>query len=261
MSDLLNIVYIQPDIKWHDINGNLKQYDNLISPINNADIIVMPEMFATGFTNQIEGLAQPMNGKIVSWMQEKSMQKNSAIIGSQIITDENGDNHNRLIMALPDGKIEWYDKRHLFRMGCENDTLTAGHEIKIFEFRGWHIRPIVCYDLRFPVWNRNKDNHYDLLICVAAWPTARHNIFEILLRARAIENQCYVVGVNRVGTDGLNINYAGGSTVIDIYGNIISQLPENTIGCGQTTISLEKLNHYREKFPTTLDADDFSIEI
>jgi len=261
MSETLNVAYIQPDIKWHDINGNLNQYDKYINSIKNSDVIVMPEMFATGFTNKIEGLAQTMSGSIVDWMIKKARQTNAAIIGSQIITDEKGDNHNRLIMAYPDGNVDWYDKRHLFRMGCENDTLKPGHDIKIFKFRDWRIRPIICYDLRFPVWNRNDGNNYDLLICVASWPTARHNIFEVLLRARAIENQCYAVGVNRIGTDGLDISYSGGSMIIDIYGNVMSQMAENTSGCGQASLSLSKLNAYREKFPAILDADNYSIEL
>ena len=146
-------------------------------------------------------------------------------------------------------------------MGCENETLTPGTEIKIFEYRGWRIRPIVCYDLRFPVWLRNVGNGYDLLVCVANWPTARHNVFEPLLRARSIENQCYTLGVNRVGTDGLDIGYSGGSAVIDIYGNVLNKLPEGQVGVGFATISLSKLNLFREKFPAILDADDFSIKL
>lgn len=259
MTDLLNIAYVQPDIKWHNIDGNLHQYDVLLADISDADLIVLPEMFATGFTNQLEGTSQPMDGHIVEWMLAKAAQKNAAIAGSQIISD--GTNHyNRLLMAMPDGRIEFCDKRHLFRMGCENESLTPGREMKIIDYKGWRIRPIVCYDLRFPVWLRNTGNNYDLLICVANWPTARHDVFDTLLRARAIENQCYVVGTNRVGTDGLGIDYSGGSAVIDIYGGVMSQLPENTVGVGHATISLSKLNSFREKFPTILDADNFRIE-
>ena len=260
MTDLLNIAYVQPDIKWHNIDGNLCQYDNLLADINGADLIVLPEMFSTGFTNQIEGTAQTMEGSAVKWMQRTAADKNAALMGSLLISD-NGLYFNRLVMAHPDGQLEWCDKRHLFRMGCENDSLTPGHEIKIFEYKGWRIRPVVCYDLRFPVWLRNTGNNYDLLVCVANWPTARHNVFEPLLRARSIENQCYTVGVNRVGTDGLDIGYSGGSVVIDIYGDVASRLPEGKIGVGRATISLTKLNAFREKFPTILDADDFSINI
>ena len=260
MTDLLNIAYVQPDIKWHDIEGNLRQYDTMIDGIADADLIVLPEMFATGFTNQLDGTAQPMDGPLVDWMLRKARKKNAAVAGSQII-DDDPHFYNRLLMAMPDGRLEWCDKRHLFRMGCENETLTAGTELKIINFRGWRIRPVVCYDLRFPVWLRNTNNNYDLLLCVADWPTARHDVFETLLRARAIENQCYVVGVNRVGTDGLGIDYSGGSAVIDIYGGVMSRLPENTVGIGRATISLSKLNAFREKFPTVLDADRFEIEI
>ena len=259
MTDLLNIAYVQPDIKWHNIDGNLAMYSTMLANVCNTDLIVLPEMFATGFTNQIEGTAQPMDGPAVKWMQQTAATKNTAVMGSLLIADS-GLYYNRMLIAYPDGHIDQYDKRHLFRMGFENDTLTPGSDIKIFEYRGWRIRPIVCYDLRFPVWLRNSGNSYDLLVCVANWPTARHNVFEPLLRARSIENQCYTVGVNRVGTDGLNIAYSGGSTVIDIYGNVISHLPEGQSGIGQTSVSLTKLNAFREKFPTILDADEFVIK-
>ena len=260
MTDLLNIAYVQPDIKWHDIEGNLRQYDTMLDSISDADLIVLPEMFATGFTNQLDGTAQTMDGHLADWMLRKAAAKNAAVAGSQIIND-GANYYNRLIVAMPDGHVEWYDKRHLFRMGCENETLAPGKELKIISFRGWRIRLAVCYDLRFPVWLRNTGNNYDLLICVTNWPTARHESFETLLRARAIENQCYVVGVNRVGTDGLGIDYSGGSSVIDIYGGVMSRLPENTIGIGRATVSLSKLNAFREKFPTILDADGFEIDI
>ena len=259
MTDLLNIAFVQPDIKWHDIEGNLRQYNTMLDGIADADLIVLPEMFATGFTNQLDGTAQTMDGPLADWMLTKAAAKNAAVAGSQIIYD-NGHYYNRLLIAMPDGSLEWCDKRHLFRMGCENETLSPGKELKIIDFRGWHIRPVVCYDLRFPVWLRNTNNNYDLLLCVANWPTARHDVFETLLRARAIENQCYVVGVNRVGTDGLGIDYSGGSTVVDIYGGVMTQLPENTVGIGRATLSLSKLNAFRNSFPTILDADGFEIK-
>lgn len=145
--------------------------------------------------------------------------------------------------------------------GLRERNLNPGNERKIVNFKGWHIRPIVCYDLRFPVWLRNTGNNYDLLICVANWPTARHSVFETLLRARAIENQCYVIGTNRVGTDGLGVEYSGGSAAIDIYGGVMNRLPENAVGVGRVSISLDKLNAFREKFPTILDADNFRIEL
>ncbi len=258
MSELLNIAYIQPDIKWLDVEGNLRQYDNYMSQIAGADLIVLPEMFASGFTKQNDGIVQTMDGKVVNWMRQKAKEKDAAIIGSQMIS-ENGLCFNRLVIAKPDGNIDWYDKRHLFRMGCENETLTSGNEIKIFDYKGWHIRPTVCYDLRFPVWLRNVANRYDLLVCVADWPSARHNIFETLLKARAIENQCYVVGVNRVGSDGLDIKYSGGSCVIDMYGSTIIQTDSGIAGIGQTTVSLAKLNAFRDNFPVALDADKFCI--
>lgn len=256
MQDLLNIAYIQPDIKWHDIDGNLLQYNNLLSQATGADIIVFPEMFATGFTNDTEGTAQGMDGTIVGWMKRKAVEHNALIVGSQLIT-ENGKCFNRMIFAYPDGNVDWYDKHHLFRMGLENETISPGIDNKTLCLKDWRIRPIVCYDLRFPVWTRNVNNDYDLLLCIANWPTSRHNAFETLLKARAIENQCYAIGVNRIGKDGNGIEYAGGSAVVDIYGNIISQLPYDKAGVGKATLSLAKLNAFRDNFPANLDADKF----
>lgn len=259
MQDLLNIAYIQPDIKWLDIDGNLRQYDEMLPQANGADITVLPEMFATGFTNDTETSAQDMNGSIVNWMKRKADEYNALIIGSQLITD-NGKYYNRMLFAYPDGKLDWYDKHHLFRMGLEDETISPGTENKTIFFNGWRIRPIVCYDLRFPVWIRNTDYEYDLLLCIANWPTSRHNAFETLLKARAIENQCYAIGVNRIGKDGNGIEYAGGSSAIDIYGNVISQLPYDKAGIGKTTLSHAKLNTSRDNFPANLDADKFHIE-
>ncbi len=259
MQDLLNIAYIQPDIKWLDIDDNLRQYDEMMSEATGSDIIALPEMFATGFTNNTEVAAQRMNGPIIDWMRHKAGMYNALIVGSQLIIDY-GKCYNRMIFAYPDGKIEWYDKHHLFRMGMEDATISPGTENKTFHHKGWRIRPIVCYDLRFPVWIRNTNYGYDLLLCIANWPTSRHNAFETLLKARAIENQCYVIGVNRTGKDGNGIEYTGGSSVIDIYGNVISQLPYATTGIGKATLSLAKLNAFRNCFPANLDADKFHIE-
>lgn len=258
MTEQLNIAYIQPNIEWHNIEKNLKKYDSCINKIEGADIIALPEMFATGFTNEINGLAQTMNGQIVGWIKQKAIEKKALIIGSQLIT-HNNKTYNRLLAAFPDGELKTYDKHHLFRMGLENDTITAGNEILIFNYKGWNIRPIVCYDLRFPVWLRNTNNAYDLLICVTNWPTSRVLSYNVLLQARAIENQCYVVGVNRIGTDGLNIEYPGNSCIINPYGEIIDILPSNVEGYGQSYISLDMLKTHREKFPAFLDADQFTI--
>lgn len=259
MHDLLNIAYIQPDIKWLDIDGNLRQYDEMLQEATGADIIVFPEMFATGFTNNTDATAQEMNGQIADWMRLQAGKYKALIIGSQLITD-NGKCYNRMLFAYPDGKIDWYDKHHLFRMGLEDETISPGIENKTFCHKGWRIRPIVCYDLRFPVWIRNTNYEYDLLLCIANWPTSRHNAFETLLKARAIENQCYAIGVNRIGKDGNGIEYAGGSAVIDIYGNVTSQLPYDKACVGKATLSLAKLNAFRDNFPANLDADKFYIE-
>lgn len=260
MASLLNIAYIQPDIKWHDIDGNIRQYDDLTSQVADVDIIVFPEMFMTGFTNDTETSAQEMNGQTVCWMTRKAAESNAVIIGSQLISS-NGNCFNRMLFAFPDGKVDWYDKHHLFRMGLEDETISPGTENKTVSIKGWRIRPIVCYDLRFPVWTRNINNDYDLLLCIANWPTSRHNAFETLLKARAIENQCYAIGVNRIGKDGNGIEYAGGSSAIDIYGNCISKLPYDKAGIGIATLSLAKLDAFRDNFPASLDADRFEFLI
>ncbi len=259
MKDLINITLIQPDIKWHNINDNIKQYDEYISKAENPDIIVLPEMFGTGFTADIDGLAQLMDGTMAQWMLTTSAEYNTAIAGSTIIND-GGHCYNRLLMATPDGKLQSYDKHHLFRMGNENGPLTEGRDVSIFSYAGWRIMPAVCYDLRFPVWLRNR-NSYDLLLCVANWPASRHNAWKVLLEARAIENQCYAVGVNRVGKDGLNIEYSGGSCVIDMYGSTICRIADGQAGIGQATLSLSKLNAFRNTFPAHLDADAFELRL
>jgi predicted amidohydrolase len=253
----LTIAYIQADLIWENSSANLKKFENHFEQIEQADIVVLPEMFNTGFTMNVDEMAQKYNGELVQWMKQQALKHNFAILGSAIINDKDK-NYNRFIMAYPCGDIKYYDKRHLFRMGNEHENFEAGSRMEIFKFAGWRIRPLICYDLRFPVWSRNRNN-YDVLIYVANWPAARNEVWNTLLKARAIENQCYVIGVNRIGNDGMNIEYTGNSMVIDPRGNIISQQSENKEGIEILTISLSKLNDFRKKFPVHFDADVYTL--
>jgi len=255
--DNLTVVYIQADLIWENSDANLKNFEKYFKQIEKADIVVLPEMFNTGFSMNVKELAQTMQGEVATWLKTKAMEHKFAIMGSIIINDENN-YYNRLLMAYPNGELEWYDKRHLFRMGNEHENYSAGSRMPVFNYLGWRIRPLICYDLRFPVWSRNQNN-YDLLIYVANWPKSRSEVWLTLLKARAIENQCYVVGVNRVGTDGMGIEYSGDSMVIDPKGNVVSALSENANGIGISSISLSELQLFRQKFPVHFDADDFNI--
>ncbi|MBI9068913.1 MAG: amidohydrolase [Salinivirgaceae bacterium] len=257
--DKLNITIIQPDIVWEKTSVNLNKYEKLFEKIEKSDMVVLPEMFHTGFTMNVEEFAQPMNGRVVSWMQNHALEQNFAIMGSTTIKDEE-DIFNRFIMAMPCGTAIGADKRHLFRMGEEHKHFSPGTKQKIFQYFGWRIRPLVCYDLRFPVWSRNQ-NDYDLLIYVANWPAPRREVWKTLLKARAIENQCYVIGVNRVGKDGMDIDYTGDSMVIDFKGNVIAEVAENTEGMASVSLSLSELQQFRDKFPAHLDADKFEVKI
>ena len=258
MNNNLAVTIIQFDIIWENKEQNLKYINNILdNNKTNTDIIILPEMFTTGFTMNVKQLAENMNGDTIKWLNEKSQKLNSVIIGSIIINDNNK-YFNRLLCVFPNGNILYYDKRHLFRMGNEQEYYAHGLKKLIIDIKGWKIRPLICYDLRFPVWSRNC-NDYDLLIYIANWPSSRNEVWEKLLYARAIENQSYAIGVNRIGKDGMNINYSGNSMIIDPKGNIISQinLKENIIFT--YTLSKSNLVKFREKFPAYLDADKFKI--
>lgn len=255
----LNLTIIQPKLAWENTSANLKMFEQYFSQIEKSDLVVIPEMFNTGFTMNVAENAQTMTGQVTRWMHDQAMQHNFAILGSTIIKDENKI-VNRAIMALPCGTLLHTDKRHLFRMGNEHKHYVPGNRAKIFQYYGWRLRALVCYDLRFPVWSRNQNN-YDVLIYVANWPAPRREVWKTLLKARALENQCYVIGVNRVGKDGMHLKYAGDSMIIDFKGNIIAEVAENTEGMASTTINLTELQQFREKFPAFMDADDFEIKL
>ncbi len=259
----LTVTILQSDLHWEDIDKNLTMFSQKIDSITEpSDIIVLPEMFNTGFSMESEKLAETMNGKSVSWLKETAQNKKAAVVASLII-EENDNYYNRLIWAEPEGEIYTYDKRHLFRMANEHKHFSGGKDLLIVHYKGWRICPLVCYDLRFPVWSRNVDengnNIYDCLIYIANWPAARKAPWSKLLEARAIENQCYVVGLNRVGIDGKLIDYSGNSAVINPKGEVISNIAESTNTTQTISISLNELNDFREKFPVGMDADRFTI--
>ncbi len=253
----LRLAYLQQNIVWENTAANLRKIDGFLKQMPETDLLILPEMFNTGFTNNTTKLAQTMDGQLVGWMKERASDYNMAIMGSAIIND-NGHFVNRLIFAYPCADVKWYDKRHLFRMGNEHEHFTGGSNKVIFNYFGWRIRPLICYDLRFPVWSRNQ-NDYDLLVYVANWPKPRREVFTTLLKARAIENQCYVAGVNRVGTDGQNIEYSGDSLIINPMGNIISVIEGEEEKLKTVSLSLSELKAFRDKFPVHLDADKFTI--
>jgi len=257
MADKLNITIVQSDLVWENVDANLEMFSKKIAPITNTDIIALPEMFNTGFSMNSKNLSETVNGKSVNWLKQQAKNKNAVIIASLIIKED--DNYfNRLFWVNPDGTYEYYNKRHLFRMANEHNYYTAGTKELIINYKGWRIKPLICYDLRFPVWARNK-NDYDLLIYVANWPERRAEPWKILLKARAIENQAYVVGVNRVGTDGNDVIFSGDSAIIDTYGKVISTIKAHENNFESIDISLSELNSFKEKFPVGLDADKFRI--
>lgn len=252
----LAVTIIQTPLFWEDIDRNLKMFSDKIKAIKErTDLIVLPEMFTTGFSMNVKTLAEHPDGKTLQWMKEQAKKKKCVIAGSYIVEGA----YNRLIWMKEDGSYETYDKRHLFRFAGEDQYFKAGKKRLITTINGWRICPLICYDLRFPVWSRNN-NDYDCLIYVANWPEARRKAWNTLLEARAHENQCYVVGVNRVGKDGKDIAYSGDSTIIDPKGNSICDT-----GVGQETTQTVKLSYavlesFRKKFPVSLDADQFILK-
>jgi len=255
-SDQINIVLIQPDIVWQDAGKNRLKYNQLLNGITEkSDLVILPEMFTTGFCIDAASLAETMQGESIKWMQETARYLHSAVAGSLIIS-EGKRYYNRLIYTDHLGKTGYYDKRHLFRMAGEEVHYTPGTRPLIVNTGLCRVSFQICYDLRFPVWSRNR-NDYDLLVYVSNWPAARSDVWNILLRARAIENQCYVAAVNRVGTDGNGISYIGESMVIDPKGKVIAERTPSSEGLIQAVISLDELNAFREKFPVWKDWDDW----
>jgi len=259
----LKIAYIQTTLHWQNVALNLSHFSSKLAEITEqVDVIVLPEMFTTGFTMKTGGLAEKKDGIALKWMKEVANDKNAVVTGS-LIFQEGKLFYNRLIWMQPDGTCRTYDKRHLFRMAGEQNEYAAGDERLVVQVKGWNICPLICYDLRFPVWSRNKMHNeqyeYDVLIYVANWPERRSFAWKSLLVARAIENQSYLIGLNRVGEDGNGINYSGDSVALNFLGEKISQMEGDFDGIEIVTLNFEKLSHFRNQFPAGLDADNFEI--
>ncbi len=262
--EALRISLVQGDTRWHDPAGNRDYYGALIAPLaGRSDLVVLPETFTSGFSNEAVGQAEDMDGPAIGWLRVQARSLDAVVTGSVVIR-EGGKVFNRLVWARPDGGIDVYDKRHLFRMAGEHERYAGGDRRLLVELKGWRILPQVCYDLRFPVWLRNRYDQaarrfdYDLAIFVANWPAPRREPWRTLLRARAIENLAYVVGVNRIGRDGNDIVYAGDSAVIDPVGQPLVELA--TVE-QVTTLTLDPapLIAHRERFPAWRDADAFTL--
>lgn len=255
----LDITIVQADLHWHAASANRDKFDRALDAIDaQTDLIVLPEMFTTGFSMDAPHLAETMQGESVRWMQRWASQKSAAICGSLIIS-EHDSYLNRFICAKPDGSLHTYDKRHLFRLADEHNHYAQGMTTAVFELNGFRVCPMVCYDLRFPVWSRNRDN-YEVLLYVANWPSARHNAWATLLRARAIENISYLAGVNRVGQDGNDLPYSGGSAIIDYLGNDLADLGDAE-GSATVSLDLDLLNRFRQRFAFAADADEFTLKV
>lgn len=257
--DFLRISLVQMDVVWEDPVSNRLKLEQLMDPLRGVtDLVLLPEMFSTGFSMNARALAEPMDGETVIWMKACAKKLGAALAGSLII-EENGLFYNRFLFVTPSNEIFYYDKKHLFSIGDENQYFSCGNKRTVIQYNGWRIALFVCYDLRFPVWCRSiKDA--DLMLFTANWPAARKNVWNTLMHARAIENQLYVAGVNRTGSDGSGIIYSGASMVIDPKGNIVSELTDCSDEILTCKLSLNELNKFREKFPVYRDEDDFEIK-
>lgn len=277
----LSVTLIQTDLFWENPTANLANLEEKMAQISlPTDLIILPEMFNTGFTMDVKSVAEPMNFTTFKWMKQQAKRTQAVITGSFIVK-EGEQFYNRLIWMRPDGSFETYDKRHLFRMGGEHHNFAGGSAQLIVELKGWRICPLICYDLRFPVWSRNFQEeegrmaektkndlgnsipntsylNYDLLIYVANWPAVRSQVWDVLLQARAIENQSYCIGVNRVGKDGMGLDYFGNSAVIDFKGHRLFYQKDSEVINNQV-LNKKELDDFRTKFPAYLDADDFEI--
>ncbi|MGH8437381.1 MAG: amidohydrolase [Pseudomonas sp.] len=253
----LKLALIQTTLAWHDPAANFAHFEHLLEQARGADLIILPEMFTTGFSMDSAMLAEPEEGAAYTWLREQAQRLNAVLTGSVIIQAADGSHRNRLLWARPDGEVLHYDKRHLFRMAGEHKHYTPGERQVQLELQGWRIRPLICYDLRFPVWSRDPHDT-DLLLYTANWPAARRQHWNRLLPARAIENLCYVAAVNRVGTDGKGFAYSGDSQVLDFQGESLLNAAEGD-GVFLLDLSASALAAYRERFPAYLDADSFLI--
>jgi omega-amidase len=251
----LQVAVVQTNLHWENVEANLAMFDGLLANAGPADLIVLPEMFATGFSMQPEKFAQKSYTLGFEWLKQKAKQTGAAITGS--LMAPNGNTYvNRLLFVLPDGQYYHYDKKHLFGLGSETEHYSAGTELLLVDYLGWKICPLICYDLRFPVWSRNTHN-YDVLLYTANWPQRRAHHWRTLLPARAVENQSYVVACNRIGDDGNGIGHSGNSAIISFSGDLLAGGEEAAIYTA--TLSKEDLTTYRNAFPFLKDADKFEF--
>lgn len=253
----LTITTVQTDISWLNVTENLVSLENKLKKITNTDLILLPETFATGFAINLDVAEDDTNGPAITWLVKQSTNLNAVIAGSVLVKHQNK-KVNRFYWVWPDGTVKFYDKRHLFRLGNEGDHVIAGTKREIFEINGVRILPSVCYDLRFPVWSRSI-NDYDVMVNVANWPAARRNIWDTLLQARAMENQSYVVGINRFGDDGNGTAHSGGTAIYDFMGEPLFQAEDDKCNITTTILNIEKLEEFKKAFPAYLDADEFKI--
>ena len=254
----LRVTLVQSDLRWEDPEANCAHFSRRLDGLQGStDLVVLPEMFTTGFSMRSAELAENMDGPTLAWMRKQAVGLDAALYGSVII-EEHGTYFNRGLFVKPEGEVTVYDKRHLFRFANETDHFSPGKDRVVAEWRGWRILLQICFDLRFPVFSRNR-NDYDLALYVANWPEARRSPWSRLLPARAIENQCYVAGLNRVGTDGKGITYTGDSVLVDPKGEVAAWVTPGEEGLTTHTLDRQALEDFREKFPVAREADDFEL--
>ena len=260
------ISILQTDITWENKQDNLRRLREKLEKLRGeTEIVVLPETFSTGFSMNTADLAEPVTGETITTLRQWATECQFAIVGSYIACEETPtpdgkpSYYNRAFFLTPEGDAHYYDKRHLFRMGNETEHFTPGNRRLTISYRGWNILLLVCYDLRFPIWSRNVNNEYDLLIYVANWPVPRRKVWDVLLQARALENICYVCGVNRIGTDNNQMPHNGGSVIYSPKGELLASVPDNEEGIATASLELSSLKEFRKKFPAWKDADSFKI--
>lgn len=253
----LTLTLLQSSLHWLDKDANLAMFNKQLDAVTQqSDLILLPETFATGFAINLD-CAEPENGKVLTWLKAQAHKHNAVIAGSVFVT-QGSKKANRFYWVQPNGEVDFYDKRHLFCLGNEGDFVVAGQARKVFNINGFKLLPQVCYDLRFPVFQRNN-NDYDVMINIANWPAVRRHVWDTLLMARAMENVCYVVGVNRIGDDANGVAHNGGTAVYDFKGDALVKAVDNSQALITITLHKAPLNDFKAKFPAHLDADAFNL--
>lgn len=258
INDVLNVALVQSDIAWLSPKESLTQLSEQLANTASVDLVILPETFATGFAINLD-CAEQSKGSVFNWMQQQAVKLNAVVAGS-VLVELDGKKANRFYWCWPDGRVEYYDKRHLFCLGNEGDYVHAGQDRKVFTIKGFRLLPQICYDLRFPVFQRSR-NDYDVMVNVANWPAARRRIWDTLLQARAIENQCYVLAANRVGDDGNGVAHNGGTAAYDFTGEALAVATDNQPEVITVTLEKSALETFKSRFPAHLDADDFALSL